>query len=62
MSGGREAHLAGQLLVRSPHIVLQDCQKCEVRAGVTPGLMRLSVGLEHPDDLWEDLLQAFAQG
>ena len=30
--------------------------------GVTPGLMRLSVGLEHPDDLWEDLLQAFRQG
>jgi cystathionine gamma-synthase len=25
---------------------------------VPPGLLRVSVGLEHPDDLWEDLLQA----
>ncbi len=27
-------------------------------AGVTPGLVRLSVGLEHPDDLILDLEQA----
>jgi len=26
--------------------------------GVPPGLLRVSVGLEHPDDLWSDLLQA----
>jgi cystathionine beta-lyase/cystathionine gamma-synthase len=34
----------------------------EVRklAGVTEGLIRLSVGLEHPDDLIRDLEQAFA--
>ena len=28
-------------------------------AGVTEGLIRLSVGLEHPDDLIRDLEQAF---
>lgn len=28
------------------------------RLGITPGLIRLSVGLEDPDDLWEDLKQA----
>ncbi|MGI8793966.1 MAG: trans-sulfuration enzyme family protein [Acidimicrobiales bacterium] len=27
---------------------------------VPPGLLRLSVGLEHPDDLWADLAQALA--
>jgi methionine-gamma-lyase len=30
-------------------------------AGVTPGLVRVSVGLEHPDDLILDLEQALAQ-
>jgi cystathionine beta-lyase/cystathionine gamma-synthase len=29
-----------------------------VRAGVTPGMARLSIGLEHPDDLIADLDQA----
>jgi methionine-gamma-lyase len=29
-------------------------------AGITPGLLRLSVGLEHVDDLWADLSQALA--
>jgi cystathionine beta-lyase/cystathionine gamma-synthase len=28
------------------------------RQGITPGLIRLSVGLEDPDDLWEDLARA----
>lgn len=28
------------------------------RQGITPGLVRLSIGLEDPDDLWEDLRQA----
>ncbi|SIO57889.1 cystathionine gamma-synthase/methionine-gamma-lyase [Singulisphaera sp. GP187] len=28
------------------------------RQGITPGLIRLSIGLEDPDDLWEDLHQA----
>ena len=26
-----------------------------VAAGITPGTVRLSIGLEHPDDLIEDL-------
>jgi cystathionine beta-lyase/cystathionine gamma-synthase len=25
------------------------------RLGITPGLIRLSVGLEDPEDLWSDL-------
>lgn len=29
---------------------------------VPPGLLRLSVGLEHPEDLWEDLQQALNTG
>ncbi len=29
-------------------------------AGITPGLLRLSVGIEHVEDLWEDLAQALA--
>lgn len=28
------------------------------RLGITPGLIRFSIGLEHPDDLWADLAQA----
>ena len=28
--------------------------------GIGPGLVRLSVGLEHPDDLLDDLRQALA--
>ena len=30
-------------------------------AGITDGLIRLSIGLEHPEDLIEDLKQAFAK-
>ncbi|HET9431328.1 MAG TPA: PLP-dependent transferase, partial [Chitinophagaceae bacterium] len=26
--------------------------------GITPGLIRISVGLEHPDDVLNDILQA----
>jgi methionine-gamma-lyase len=29
--------------------------------GITPGLIRLSVGIEHPDDLIADLAQALDQ-
>jgi len=29
-----------------------------VSVGITPGLIRLSVGLEHPEDILEDILQA----
>lgn len=38
------------------HQQLSDEEK--VRAGAAGDLIRLSVGLEHPDDLWEDLEQA----
>ena len=31
-----------------------------LRHGITDGLIRLSVGLEHPDDLQADLEQALA--
>ena len=30
-------------------------------AGVTDGLIRISIGLEHPEDLIEDLKQAFSK-
>lgn len=30
----------------------------QLRAGVTPGTLRLSVGIEHPDDIVDDLSQA----
>ena len=30
--------------------------------GITPGLIRISVGLEHPDDILADILQAMPQG
>ena len=30
------------------------------RLGITPGLVRLSIGLEDPDDLWADFEQALA--
>ena len=29
-------------------------------AGIDPGLVRLSVGLEHPDDIMDDLEAAFS--
>ena len=32
----------------------------QVRAGVTPGYVRLSVGIEHIDDIIADLDQALA--
>ena len=31
------------------------------RAGISPGLVRLSIGIEHPQDLLADLAQALAQ-
>ncbi|MEY9104182.1 O-acetylhomoserine/O-acetylserine sulfhydrylase-like pyridoxal-dependent enzyme [Bradyrhizobium yuanmingense] len=33
----------------------------QLAAGVTPGYVRLSVGIEHPDDILADLGQALAQ-
>lgn len=35
--------------------------EAQVAHGITPGLMRLSVGIEHVDDLWQDLSQALSQ-
>jgi cystathionine beta-lyase/cystathionine gamma-synthase len=32
------------------------------KMGITPGLIRLSVGLEDPEDLWEDFEQALGKG
>ena len=33
----------------------------QISAGVTPGLVRLSVGIEHLDDIIEDIAQALEQ-
>jgi cystathionine beta-lyase/cystathionine gamma-synthase len=38
------------------HSQVDDVQKAA--AGITDGLVRLSIGLEHPDDLIADLDQA----
>jgi methionine-gamma-lyase len=38
------------------HQLLDAAAKTEL--GIDPGLLRVSVGLEHPDDLWADLGQA----
>ena len=40
------------------HSGLSDEAQCAI--GITPALIRLSVGLEHPDDLIADIAQAFA--
>ena len=41
------------------HSKLSDVERAEV--GITPGLIRISVGLEHPDDVLKDILQALDQ-
>lgn len=38
------------------HRVLDEATQKQY--GITPGLVRLSVGIEHVDDLWDDLVQA----
>ena len=40
------------------HRVLDD--ETRNRCGITPGLLRMSVGIEHVEDLWADLAQALA--
>ena len=60
----RAASLGGveslcSLPVLTSHFGLSDQQLAA--AGVTRGMMRVSVGLEHPDDLIEDLDQALSQ-
>jgi O-succinylhomoserine sulfhydrylase len=41
------------------HSKLTDAERREV--GITPGLIRISVGLEHPDDILQDMLQALSR-
>ncbi len=41
------------------HSKLSEAERASV--GITPGLIRLSVGLEHPEDILEDILQALAK-
>jgi len=38
------------------HSKLTEAERQEV--GITPGLIRISIGLEHPDDILEDIIQA----
>jgi O-succinylhomoserine sulfhydrylase len=38
------------------HSKLSEAERLAV--GITPGLIRVSVGLEHPDDILNDILQA----
>ena len=38
------------------HSKLSEAERSEV--GITPGLIRISVGLEHPEDILNDILQA----
>lgn len=41
------------------HSKLSEAERNEV--GITPGLIRISVGLEHPDDILADILQALPE-
>ena len=41
------------------HSKLSDAER--QAAGITPGLVRISVGLEHIDDIWNDIDQALAK-
>ncbi|WP_256646909.1 trans-sulfuration enzyme family protein [Thermomonas paludicola] len=36
-------------------------EKVKAATGITPGLLRLSVGIEDVEDLWDDLLQALSR-
>ena len=38
--------------------LIERRDRIEPDGRVAPGLLRMSVGLEHPDDLWSDLSQA----
>lgn len=42
------------------HRVVEEAVKAAT--GITPGLLRLSVGIEDVEDLWQDLTQALASG
>jgi methionine-gamma-lyase len=47
-------------LIQHPAGITHQLLTAEDKAhcGIAPGLLRLSVGLEHPDDIWADLAQA----
>lgn len=47
-------------LIQRPAALTHHIVPAEDReaAGIGPGLLRISVGLEHPDDLWADLVRA----
>ena len=49
-------------LIQHPAGITHQLLTAEAKAhcGIAPGLLRLSVGLEHPDDIWDDLAQALA--
>ena len=47
-----------QYIQRLTHSQLNEKQLAE--AGVTPGYVRLSIGIEHPDDIIADIKQALA--
>ena len=38
----------------------QLSEKDQIAAGVTPGYVRLSIGIEHPDDIISDIDQALS--
>jgi cystathionine gamma-synthase len=40
--------------------LIERRDRIEPAGRIAPGLLRMSVGLEHPDDLWADLEQALA--
>ena len=40
--------------------LIERRDRIEPAGRISPGLLRLSIGLEHPDDLWADLEQALA--
>jgi len=41
------------------HSKLSEAERQAV--GITPGLIRISVGLEHPEDILADILQALGR-
>lgn len=51
-------------LIQHPAGLTHRCVDDEARRahGITPGMLRLSVGIEHVDDLWADLSQALDAG
>ena len=55
----QSVQLAGAQRLHPTHSKLSPEERAAV--GITPGLIRLSVGLEHPDDIIEEILQALGK-